>query len=238
MSSRETDRVKARHERRKNRAAHHKYGALLPHSLYFRQGKERALVRLLRRLESTLGPVQTLKILDIGCGSGADLLDLLRLGCRPENLMRVELLRDRAVQARQVLPEQTRIRVGDAAELELEEEGFHICYQSTVFTSLLDRNFQDQLAAKMWRLVKPGGGILWYDFVYDNPGNPDVRGVSVRRLRELFPLGKVELRRVTLAPPIARRVVKVHPILYAIFNSLPLLRTHVLAWIAKPVAGD
>jgi hypothetical protein len=27
----------------------------------------------------------------------------------------------------------------------------------------------------------------------------------------------------------------VHPALYTAFNTLPLLRTHVLAWIAKPL---
>jgi hypothetical protein len=26
----------------------------------------------------------------------------------------------------------------------------------------------------------------------------------------------------------------VHPALYTMFNAMPLLRTHVLAWIAKP----
>ena len=43
-------------------------------------------------------------------------------------------------------------------------------------------------------------------------------------------------RRVTLAPPLARAVCRVHPALYPVFNALPLLRTHVLAWIEKPDA--
>ena len=29
----------------------------------------------------------------------------------------------------------------------------------------------------MWAAVKPGGGVLWYDFTVDNPRNADVRGV-------------------------------------------------------------
>ena len=36
-----------------------------------------------------------------------------------------------------------------------------------------------------------------------------------------------------LAPPIARVVSRWHPSLYTLFNTLPLLRTHVLAWLAK-----
>ena len=44
---------------------------------------------------------------------------------------------------------------------------------------------------------------------------------------------KVALGRLTLAPPISRRVTKVHPALYTLFNLLPFLRTHVLGWIKK-----
>jgi hypothetical protein len=41
-------------------------------------------------------------------------------------------------------------------------------------------------------------------------------------------------RRVTLAPPLARALTRVHPALYTAFNALPLLRTHLLCWIVKP----
>ena len=233
MGDREPDLVRQRYERRDNRAANLKYGPLLPHSVCFRQEKERALVRLLRRLGPLLGSPATLRVLEVGCGSGSNLIDLLRLGFRPENLIGVELLEERAREARRVLPSETEIRTGDASTFEFDHEIFHICYQSTVFTSLLDHAFQDRLARRMWNWVRPGGGVLWYDFVYDNPKNPDVKGVSVRRVRELFPLGRLSLQRVTLAPPLARRVARIHASLYTTLNVLPFLRTHILAWIAK-----
>ena len=85
----------------------------------------------------------------------------------------------------------------------------------------------------MWSWLKPGGGVLWYDFTYNNPNNPDVRGMPVRRVHELFPHGRFIVRRVTLAPPISRRVCRIHPALYAVLNALPILRTHVLCWIEK-----
>jgi len=103
-----------------------------------------------------------------------------------------------------------------------------------VFSSLLDNAFQQCLAAAMWAAVKPGGGVLWYDFTVNNPRNPDVRGVPLARVRALFPQGHVQSQRVTLAPPIARAVTRVHPSLYPVLNALPLLRTHVLAWVGKP----
>jgi hypothetical protein len=86
----------------------------------------------------------------------------------------------------------------------------------------------------MWRWVRPGGAVLWYDFTLDNPRNADVRGVPLARVRALFPVGLVQTRRVTLAPPLARAVCRAHPALYTGFNVLPMLRTHVLAWIGKP----
>jgi hypothetical protein len=76
--------------------------------------------------------------------------------------------------------------------------------------------------------------VLWYDFTVDNPRNADVRGVPLARVRALFPEGRVQARRITLAPPIARAVTRVHPALYTLFNVLLPLRTHVLAWVAKP----
>ena len=86
----------------------------------------------------------------------------------------------------------------------------------------------------MWTAVRPGGGVLWYDFTVDNPRNRDVRGVPVTRVRELFPEARAEFHRLTLAPPLARAVTRIHPGLYTVFNALPLLRTHVLGWLAKP----
>jgi hypothetical protein len=118
-------------------------------------------------------------------------------------------------------------------ELALEPGSFDIVYQSVVFSSVLDEALQRTLASAMWRWTRPGGGILWYDFIYDNPSNPDVRGVPLRRVRQLFPAGRIRWKRVTLAPPLARRVVRIHPSLYALCNAVPLLRTHILCFIEK-----
>jgi hypothetical protein len=150
-----------------------------------------------------------------------------------ENLVSNEFLEDRAEVARRRLPGAIKILVGDAAEINLDEGPFDVVYQSTVFTSILDDGFQYKLADRMWAMVKPGGGVLWYDFIYDNPRNSDVKGVPLRRIKDLFPQGKINFWRLTLAPPISRRVTRIHPTLYSVFNLLPFLRTHVLCWIQK-----
>jgi len=144
------------------------------------------------------------------------------------------LLPERHAAARHALPAASTVWLGDATQASIAPGSQDVVLQSTVFSSLLDDAFQQRLADAMWRWLKPGGAVLWYDFTVNNPRNPDVRGVPLARVRRLFAQGDVQAERVTLAPPLARAVCRWHPGLYRIFNALPALRTHVLAWIAKP----
>jgi hypothetical protein len=148
-----------------------------------------------------------------------------------------ELLPERAQAARRVLPSGIPILTGDALQLELPPESFDVVYQSAVFTSILDPDFRTALARRMWTWVKPGGGVLWYDFIYDNPRNRDVAGVPLRGIRQLFPDGNLRYWRLTLAPPLARALAGIHPALYTAANAFPFLRTHVMCWIRKADKG-
>lgn len=227
----EIQNIAQRYERRANLPAN-RYAHLNPAVNAVIQERQTALIRLFSSLG--INDLSGLKVLEVGCGSGANLLELLQLGATPENLVGNELLKDRLTSARHRLPQAIDLFAGDASQLALPDASFDIVYQSTVFSSILDDAMQASLARKMWRLTRPGGGVLWYDFTFNNPRNPDVRGVTVRRIRELFPEGDVSIRKVTLAPPIARRVVPINRALYGVFNALPFLRTHVLCYIKKP----
>jgi ubiquinone/menaquinone biosynthesis C-methylase UbiE len=227
----ELQKIQERYDRRKQLPATSLYSPVRPSVYMGEQEKERALIRWLQT--SNLQPVQAKSVLEIGCGSGGNLLTLMKLGFNPENLTGNELLEDRAASARQRLPQVTQVLQGDAAQLDIPPASFDIIYQSTVFSSILNPEFQQKLADRMWQLAKPGGGILWYDFIYNNPKNSDVIGVPVKQIHKLFPQGKVTVWKVTLAPPISRLVTKVHPSLYTFVNLLPPLRTHVLCWIQK-----
>lgn len=225
------DEPRAVAERYAQRVDDGRYDPLRPDVLLARQERERALVALLRR---HLGrPLRSLDVLEVGCGSGDNLLELLRLGADAARLAGSELLPERAAAARARLPQATAVHAGDAMALPFAPGSFDLVLQATVFTSLLDDEFQQRLAARMWQWLRPGGAVLWYDFAFDNPRNRHVRGVPMARVRALFPQGRVDVRRVTLAPPIGRRAAALHPALWRALNALPLLRTHRLAWIAK-----
>jgi SAM-dependent methyltransferase len=227
----EADAVRDRYARRDPALDATRYGPLVPAAYLAAQERVRALIRLFKSVG--LGPLHDKTLLEIGCGTGGNLLQLLDLGFEPEHVRGNELLRERLAVARRRLPQGISLYAGDASTLDFAAGSFDIVYQSMVFTSLLDDAFQTSLANAMWRWVRPGGGVLWYDFVYDNPSNPDVRGVPSRRIAELFPEGRIRKWRVTLAPPVGRAVTRIAPALYGLFNMVPWLRTHLLCWIAK-----
>ncbi|WP_066337472.1 class I SAM-dependent methyltransferase [Azohydromonas lata] len=222
--------VRERYARRAGLAG--RYHPLRPEVLLARQQRERALCALLR--EHVGFNLAALRATEVGCGSGDNLLELLRLGFSPAHLRGIELLAERHAQARARLPAATQVLLGDASRAEVPPASQDIVFQSTVFSSLLDDAFQQRLADAMWRWLRPGGAVLWYDFAFDNPANRDVRGVPLARVRALFPHGRLSARRVTLAPPLARLACRVHPALHRLLDAVPWLRTHRLCWIAKP----
>jgi hypothetical protein len=103
-----------------------------------------------------------------------------------------------------------------------------------VFTSVLDPEMKQAMAAEMLRVLRPHGIILWYDFFWKNPANPYVRPVGKEELRQLFPGCAFDLRRVSLAPPLARLVAPRSWAASAVLSRVPALCTHYLGAIYRP----
>ena len=226
----EIDEIKKRFDRRGKYPINY-YNILQPDVHQRKQEFERAIIKWLNWKK--FPSLSEKKILEVGCGGGSNLAKFIELGFEPRNIIGNELITERAAAARKIIPKEIEIIEGDALKLSFTPNSFDIVFQSTVFSSILDSSFQKELARKMWNFAKPEGGILWYDFTYDNPKNRDVRGIPLKKIKELFPEGKINHWRLTLAPPISRTVTKIHPSLYHIFNMFPFLRTHLLCWIEK-----
>ncbi len=203
------------------------------------QERQRVFSRFL--LERGCSDLSSLRVLEVGCGAGGNLLELLRMGFAPENLSGIEIDAARHAHARWVLPASVPLMHGDALQAWshrfVEPASQDLVLQATVFSSILDESLQERLAQQMWAWVRPGGAVLWYDFTVDNPRNPKVRGQPLGRVRALFPQARLQVRRVTLAPPLARWVCALHPSLYHVLNACPWLRTHLLVWAQKPLDG-
>lgn len=212
-------------------AADPRYHPLNPVQLQAVQERERVLAGLLR--DHGLADTSAVRAAELGCGGGHNLLTLLRLGFRPELLSGVELLPERFAAARALLPPAIRLLEGDARRADMAEGSQDIVLLATVLSSILDDGLQQQIADTAWRWLRPGGLLLCYDFTFDNPANRDVRGVPVARLRELWPqAAALDVRRLTLAPPLARRLPAW--LIGPVNTCLPLLRTHRFVCLRKP----
>ncbi len=232
QKSAELAEIERRYSQRTEQGKASLYDPLLPVNIAFRQERERAMVAMLRRLLAGR-PLASLRILEIGCGSGRNLIDFINWGAKPEHCVGNELLADRVAAARANMLPTITILPGDASALGLPDGSFDIILQSTVFSSILDEGLRRAVAANMWRMLAPNGGVFWYDFTVDNPRNPDVTGISQAEIKALFPRARYDARKVTLAPPLARRAVRLSPALYPMLNALPFLRTHVVALLRK-----
>lgn len=175
-----------------------------------------------------------LRVLDFGCGNGLWFGRWIAWGATPSNLAGVDLRASAIEMAESVLP-QCCFKVMPQGRVPFPDSSFDVVCQNVVFSSILDDGIRKVAASEMIRVLKPGGIILWCDFTFDNPRNPHVRRVTLREIKELFPgVEIVVMKRVVLAPPIARQVVRRSWLLTDILESgIPFLRTHIFAALRK-----
>lgn len=205
-----------------------------PGHLFMLQERERRLLALLARhgLAERLGG---LRILDVGCGTGGLLLDLLRYGARPEGLAGVDLVPEYIAAARDRLP-QADLQCVSATALPFPDGAFDLVCQIVMLSTVLDPALRRAVAAEMARVVRPDGLIVSYDLRWNSPGNPGVRAVGRAELARLFPTCTVAAQPITLAPPLARRLAPRAWLLAALLERVPLLRSHLLAAIRPRAA--
>jgi ubiquinone/menaquinone biosynthesis C-methylase UbiE len=172
-------------------------------------------------------------VLDVGCGEGAVLRDLLRFGARPENLVGVDLLASRLASGR-ALNAGMAFSVADAADLPFPNASFDLLLAFTLLSSIVDVEARGAAASEMLRVLRPGGVLIVYDF-WVNPRNPDVRPLSRAEIRRLFAGCTFNWRRVTLAPPLLR-LLAASPggwMACYLMEKLPFLCTHFLVAATK-----
>jgi len=125
------------------------------------------------------------RALEIGCGDGRVLEQLIALGASPRLIAGIDLLEERVEAARRRLPE-ADLRVADARSLPFADESFDVVVAFTVFSSILELEFAGQVAREVCRVLKPGGVVVHYDFIYNNPWNSNVRGVKRAEIEGYF----------------------------------------------------
>lgn len=227
----EGQRILEEYRRRERENAPDLYAAWRTEEIFMRTGRRRVAATML--CEAGVFPQAGDPCLEIGFGSLGWLGELVCWGVGEADLHGIELDPARVGRAKEMLPS-ADLRAGDAATLPWEGNSFRLVIASTVFTSILDRHVRHMVAREITRVLAPGGALLWYDFAVNNPGNPHVRKVGRRELRELFPRLQGRIKSVTLAPPLARWVVPKSWLVATLLEALPVFRTHLLAVLVKP----
>ena len=155
------------------------------------------------------------------------------LGAAHSQLVGVDLLPDRVAAAKREHPD-IEFHVGNAEHLEFPDASFDMVMAFTVFSSIFDESMARNIAAEIVRVMRPGGALLWYDVRYDSVSNKNVHAVKATRLHSLFPTLHGELVKVTLLPPLARRLGPLTRLAYPVLTRVPPLRSHLLGLLRKP----
>lgn len=226
----DADEVRRAFARQAERWQDESYRSWMPGNLFLHQEGERAWTELLRR--NGFLPLGDRRVLDVGSGSGRLLVRMSFLGASSENLAGVDLLEHEVEKARALAPH-IDFRVGDATQLPFEDRSFDLVTTFTTFSSMRADETRKAAAAEVRRVLRPGGAVLWYDF-WVNPRNPEVQALGMKDIEGLFPGSEIDAKRVTLAPPIARRVARVSWFACSLLDAFPFLRTHWLALIRPP----
>jgi ubiquinone/menaquinone biosynthesis C-methylase UbiE len=233
-NEREAERILTEYARRERELGRDHYSDTRAVNLFLHQGQERALLEALG--PSGLLPLQARSILEVGCGLGRWLGVFEKFGAERSRVAGIDLDPQRIAEATQRFPGM-QLMTADATQIPWPDRSFDIVFQSLVFTSILDDGVRRAVASEMRRVLKPDGAILWYDFSYNNPRNPAVRKVSANEIKALFTDCDVDLARVSLAPPIARRLVERSWLAASVLERLKLLNTHYFG-VIRPRVPD
>lgn len=199
-------------------------------NLFMLQERERVVLDMLRRRR--FFPLADKRILDAGCAAGKSLMAFLRYGAQPKNLFGVDLLEAEIEKARELAPHLT-FQVADARRLPFEDGAFDLVIAFTLFSSIRDQAVRREVAQELLRLLSPSGVLIAYDFRIRSHVNRDTEPVRLNDLSGLFRGCRIDVRRLTLAPPVARAVAPRSWVACEILARVPFLRTHWLAIVSR-----
>ena len=228
--ARERRRILAENARREAEIDPERYAAWNRAEQFFAHSRKRLAAELLHAVGRF--PDAGSRCLEIGFGRGSWLADLLAWGASERHLFGVEIDLERTASARRRLAAAHLVNA-DAGELPWPDASFDLVVVSTVLTSILDPEVRQLIASEIERVLAAGGVLVWYDFAVRNPRNPSVRPIRRHELRDLFPRLRGEIRSATLAPPLVRLTAPWSWWLTELLQSLPFLRTHLLAVLIK-----
>ncbi len=209
---------------------------LNPEVLFQVLAAEKAFVLAMRRIAHN--PTEA-KVLDVGCGSGGDVYQLLRAGYLPENISGIDIQQDRLSDAKRLYPT-IQFIYGDASKINFPDSSFDLLFESTMFATLPDDEISGKIATEMLRVCRPGGYLLLADWRIPKPYNPNYKALTKKRLAALFKLGHeaevIGIHHGALIPPAGRFLSAHLPALYFLVAGIfPFLVGQVAYLLRKKI---
>ncbi len=255
---RELDRIRREYARRDRLGLSKIYHEANPAFLFHKQEREWAILSFLRKLKVDLTGCS---VLEVGSGTGHILQRFVDFGA--SQAVGLDVMLNRLQTANERHP-RVILAQGNAAELPFASHQFDLVTQFMCLSSVLDPSMRREIANEMWRVLKPGGMILFYDLrptpllgrcllrplmlfrrllelgfpqrvrasFSKGPETP-IQPLSLHEIRQLFPLGRVGFRTVSLHFELADLSRLAYWLAYAL-SLLSCLRTHYLVTIRKP----
>lgn len=174
-------------------------------------------------------------VLDLGCGDGSLAAEVVVDDMAVE-WVGVDLRPEAIEVARRNYPTLTFV-TASADQLPFEDGSLDVVALRVLFSSLPSRSMEVAAATEVGRVLRPGGWVAWLDLRYSNPRNAAVHGLSEGRIAALFPGWKRELRAAGLLPPLARRLGAATGVLYPVLAGVPVLRSHLVGRLQRPMHG-
>lgn len=140
--------------------------------------------------------VSSLKILDLGCGDGKVLRDLLSWKLRPENLYGIDVSHFIIDYARKLSSSEMNFVQGTLDELPFENQQFDIILSRGVLQHIKDEETMNKVSSQIQRILKPEGTMIFYEAFSVTFGNKFFSDTTLNRTaedyRKFFPAYQIE----------------------------------------------
>ena len=200
-----------------------------PMPLYSHQKKEKMLLKLLKPYKNA---ISSFKILDIGCGHGDLLHQLIMYGANLYNLYGFDIRFDTVKAGKTQYPFLNLIN-SNAQMLPFQDNTFDIVCLMTCLSSIPDQSTKRNIVKEVDRVLKKGGFIVYYDLKSPRYINNNLKGIPKSELLSLFPNYNITLYSTTLNCGLVKRIINISWLVTEIIEKIKVFNTNYIGIFIK-----
>lgn len=179
----------------------------------------------------------SIRILDVGCGTGDSILNFLKVGFDASRIYGIDILEELISVGRARFPN-VNLTCEDASNMKFTDASFDLVFEGTMFVQISDESVARKIADEMLRVTKLHGFIVLADWRWPKPGDTNYKALSMKRIVKLFHVGTqsriLGVHKGALIPPIGRFLSSRLPFAYfSIAFILPFLVGQVTTVLKK-----